>query len=107
ARRRQSHGARLLPAGSAALRELLLALRRNELLGLVTDRDITGSGPSVQFFDALTSFPDGPAALSVRTGAPLLIGVCTRKPHGRFDAWIEPLPPVPMTGDTRQDVLAI
>ena len=38
-------GARLLPASTAALRELLLALRRNEVVGLVTDRDVTGSGP--------------------------------------------------------------
>src|SRR5205823_8621989 len=39
ARQRQAQGARLLPAGTAALRELLQALRRNEVVGLVTDRD--------------------------------------------------------------------
>jgi len=107
ARQRQAQGARLLPIGTAALRELLLALRRNEVVGLVTDRDVTGSGPMVPFFDALTQFPDGAAALAVRTGAPVLIAVSVRKAKGRFDALIEPLPPMPMTGDTKHDVLAL
>jgi KDO2-lipid IV(A) lauroyltransferase len=106
-RQRTALGARLLPVGTAALRELLLALRRNELLGLVTDRDVTGTGPFIQFFDAPTRFPDGPAALAVRTGASLLIAVCTRKADGRFDAWIHPVPSVPLTGNTREDVLHV
>jgi phosphatidylinositol dimannoside acyltransferase len=73
----------------------------------VTDRDVTGTGPRVRFFDAEAQFPDGAAALAVRTGAMLLTGACVRKGGGRFDAWVEPLPEVPLTGDTRQDVLAI
>jgi lauroyl/myristoyl acyltransferase len=108
ARQRQAQGARLLPASNAALRELLLALRRNEVVGLVTDRDVTGSGPRIQFFDAPTQFPDGAAALSIRTGAPLVVAVSIRRPDGRFDAWIEDLPEVPpRTGNARQDVLAL
>jgi KDO2-lipid IV(A) lauroyltransferase len=107
ARQRQALGTRLLPAGSGAVRELLLALRRNELVGLVTDRDVSGTGPTIPFFGAPTRFPDGAAWLSVRTGAPILIAVTARKRDGRFDAWIEPLPPVERTGDTRQDVLRV
>ena len=107
ARQRQALGSRLLPAGTSALRELLLALRRNEVLGLVTDRDITGKGPLVPFFGTPTRFPDGPAALSVRTGAPLLIAVAVRIAGGRFEARFEPLPPVERIGDARRDVLAL
>jgi KDO2-lipid IV(A) lauroyltransferase len=107
ASQRQAFGARLLPAGAPAVRELLQALKRNELLGLVTDRDVTGSGPTVQFFDAPTQFPDGAAALSVRTGAPVIIAISARKAKGRFDASFEPLPPVALTGDARADVLAV
>jgi KDO2-lipid IV(A) lauroyltransferase len=107
ARQRQALGTRLLPSGSAGLRELLLALRRNEVIGLVTDRDVTGNGPIIPFFGAPTRFPDGAAALSVRTGAPILIGVSIRKAGGRFDGIIEPLPPVERTGDTRKDVLLL
>jgi lauroyl/myristoyl acyltransferase len=107
AQQRQRLGTRLLPAGASAARELLRALRRNELLGLVTDRDVSGTGPFVLFFGALTQFPDGPAWLSLRTGAPILIAVAIRKAGGRFDAWMEPLPAVALTGDTKQDVVRV
>jgi lauroyl/myristoyl acyltransferase len=107
AQQRQALGTRLLPAGSAAVRELLLSLRRNELVGLVTDRDVSGSGPVISFFDAPTRFPDGAAWLSLRTGAPLLIGVAARKADGRFDAWFEPLPEMERSDDTKADVLRL
>lgn len=107
ARQRQALGTRLLPAGRAAVRELLLALRRNELVGLVTDRDVNGSGPVIRFFDTPTRFPDGAAWLSLRTGAPILVAIATRKPDGRFNAWIEPLPDIERSGDTKKDVLRL
>jgi len=97
----------MLPAGTPALRELLLALRRNEVLGLVTDRDVSGTGPIIPFFGAPTRFPDGAAALSVRTGAPILVAVALRTARGRFDAFIEPLPPLQGTGDAKRDVLQL
>jgi lauroyl/myristoyl acyltransferase len=107
ANQRQSQGARLLPSGTSALRELLLALHRGEVIGLVTDRDVTGSGPTIDFFGAPTTFPDGAAALSVRTGAPILVAVAIRKPDGRFDALIEPLPAIVKTTDKKADVLQV
>jgi phosphatidylinositol dimannoside acyltransferase len=106
-RHRAALGARMLPVGKSALRELFLALRRNEVVGLVTDRDFTGSGPMVDFFGVPTQFPDGVAALSVRTGAPILIAIATRRPDGRFDALFEPLPLVELTGDPKVDVLQL
>jgi phosphatidylinositol dimannoside acyltransferase len=107
ARQRTARGVRLMQVGPAALRELLLGLRRNAILGIVTDRDIDGTGPMVPFFDAPTRFPDGVASLSLRTGAPILIAVPFRRPDGRFDALFEPLPPVPLTGDRKEDVLQL
>jgi KDO2-lipid IV(A) lauroyltransferase len=107
AAKRRALGVNLLPLGPSALREMLLALRRNEVLALVADRDVTGTGPIVPFFDAPTHFPDGPAALAVRTGAPILSAMCARLRDGRFEAWVEPLDSVPLTGDTRADVLAL
>jgi phosphatidylinositol dimannoside acyltransferase len=107
ARQRNALGARLLQVGPAALREMLLGLRRNAILGIVTDRDIDGRGPMVPFFDAPTTFPDGVASLSLRTGAPILIAVPFRRPDGRFDAVFEPLPPVALTGDRKADVLLL
>lgn len=104
---RSALGARMLPLSPTAVREMILALRRNEVLGLVTDRDVTGSGACVTFFDGQVTFPDGAASLALRSGAPILIGVCTRKAGGRFDAWFSALPEVPLTGDRRQDVVTL
>jgi lauroyl/myristoyl acyltransferase len=61
----------------------------------------------VDFFDAPARFPDGPAALSARTGAPMMLGVAIRRPDGRFDGVIEPPLEVPATDDTRQHVLSL
>jgi KDO2-lipid IV(A) lauroyltransferase len=107
ARQRQALGTRLLPAGTAGMRELLRALRRNEVVGLVTDRDIFESGPVIPFFGASTHFADGAAALSVRTGAPILIAIAVRRADGHFDARIEPLPPLAPSGNPRADILRL
>jgi KDO2-lipid IV(A) lauroyltransferase len=106
-RHREGVGARMLPTSRSALRELILALRRNEVLGLVTDRDMNGTGPTIEFFDVPTHFPDGVATLALRSGAPILIAVATRRPDGRFDALFEPLPPVALSGDPKTDVLRL
>lgn len=104
---RRAFGTRIFPLGPRAARELLAALRRNEVLGLIADRDITGTGPVVDFFGAPTTFPDGPATLSLKTGAPILVGVAPRRADGRFQGVIEPALDVPRTGDSRRDVLAL
>jgi KDO2-lipid IV(A) lauroyltransferase len=106
-RQRSGLGLRMLPASPATLRELLATLRRNEVVGVVSDRDITGAGPFVQFFDAPTHFPDGLPSLSVRTGAPLLTGVAVRKPDGRFEAIIDPPIELERSGDRQADVRAL
>jgi KDO2-lipid IV(A) lauroyltransferase len=103
ARQRRTHGARLLALSTSALRELLVTLRRGGLVALVTDRDVTGTGPIIDFFGQPTHFPDGAAVLSVRTGAPILPAYAVRRRDGSFQAWIEPPLPVP-SGDTKTAV---
>ncbi|MEL6985667.1 MAG: phosphatidylinositol mannoside acyltransferase, partial [Actinomycetota bacterium] len=45
---------------------------RNDVVCLVADRDIGGTGIEMDFFGERTSLPVGPALLARRTGAPLL-----------------------------------
>ena len=68
---------------------------------------VTGSGPIIPFFNAPTRFPDGAATLSIRTGAPVLIGVTIRKKDGSFEAVIEPLRSIERTGNAKRDVLLL
>lgn len=50
----------------------LKALRRNEILMLIGDRNIAGSAVKVNFLGRDVYLPRGPAFLSLRTGAPIV-----------------------------------
>ncbi|MCK5557064.1 MAG: hypothetical protein KAJ01_01715 [Candidatus Hydrogenedentes bacterium] len=83
-------------------RQCLEALRRNELVCLVGDRDITGTGIEIEYFGKPTKFPVGPARLSLATGAPILPTFVIRQPDNTFDLIFEdPIHPPP-TGDRKQ-----
>jgi len=75
-----------------APRELIAALRRNEPVGLVADRDITGGGIEVQMFGATTKIPAGPALIATESGAPVCMGAVRRTAPGRYRGKLLPLP---------------
>lgn len=69
---REANHLKMVALGPEAGRVLLSALRKNELIGLLCDRDIAGGGIEAEFFGERTTFPAGPATLSLRTGAVIL-----------------------------------
>lgn len=69
---RRHIGVDVVPADAGAGTALLEGLKQGRTVGLVSDRDILGSGCEVEFFGETTTLPAGPAALAMRTGAPLL-----------------------------------
>jgi phosphatidylinositol dimannoside acyltransferase len=69
---RSSYGIDVVPLGPGALGAVTRAIRRGDVVCLVADRDIGGTGAEVEFFGERTSLPVGPAWLARRTGAPLL-----------------------------------
>ncbi|WP_428122788.1 phosphatidylinositol mannoside acyltransferase [Candidatus Poriferisodalis sp.] len=69
---RERLGMRVVPLGPQAGREVLAALRRNEIVCLLCDRDLTNDGIEVTFGDERTTLPAGPAVLALRSGAALL-----------------------------------
>ena len=102
---RASKGLRLIPVDGMLL-ELFRALRRNEVVGLAADRDITESGIVVDFFGAPARLPDGYAQLSLRTGAPIIAGFGQRLPDNTFVAHFEPPLELEAIGDRDRDVRA-
>jgi len=50
---------------------LVKRLRAGGAVALLSDRDLTGTGVPVQFFDEETNLPAGPATLAQLTGAPI------------------------------------
>ena len=85
-------GMRVVPLSPSAGTEVLRAVRNNEVVCLLADRDLTGDGIGVEFFGERTTLPGGPAMLTLRGGAPLLPAGCYFRPHGRHMTQI--LPPV-------------
>jgi phosphatidylinositol dimannoside acyltransferase len=69
---RRDLGMNVVPLGPEAAPAILTALRANEVVCLLCDRDIERNGVDVDFFGERTTLPAGPAMLSLRTGAAVL-----------------------------------
>jgi lauroyl/myristoyl acyltransferase len=94
---------RLVPVDGPLL-EVFRALDRGEIVALAGDRDITGSGIGVDFFDAPAQLPDGPVQLALRTGANILTCFAVRQPDNGAILQIEPPLDLDRTGDFTVDV---
>jgi KDO2-lipid IV(A) lauroyltransferase len=66
---RSDLGMNVVPLGPSAGSAVLAALARNEIVCLLSDRDIQGNGVEVEFFGERTTLPAGPAMLGIRSGA--------------------------------------
>ena len=68
----------------------------NHLVGLLTDRDLTGRAPVVSFFGEDARIPLGPVAVSRRTGAPIVPITMVQRPGRRWE--VIALPPLDIEG---------
>ncbi len=100
-------GMRVVPLSPTAGTEVLQAVRNNEVVCLLADRDLTGDGLDVEFFGEHTTMPGGPAMLALRSGAPLLPAGCYFREEGRQETHI--LAPVPAvrSGRIRDDLARV
>ena len=93
--------------GAGATKDILRALRKNEIVIMVSDERKKHDGIPVPFFgkDALTA--PGPAILALRTNAPLIPIFIHSKEDSAFE--IEILPPLEpkLTGEKEVDIFTI
>ena len=83
-RLREHHGMHLVPADSRdALRDMMDALKRGEMVAFLADRYVLGSSAEVPFFGEPARLPTGPFTLAQRTGAPVLGAFSWREGPGR------------------------
>jgi KDO2-lipid IV(A) lauroyltransferase len=100
-------GMRVIPLGPSAGTDVLKAVRNNEVVCLLADRDLTGDGVPVEFFGECTTLPAGPAMTALRAGCPLLPTGCYFLPHGESRADIRsPLPTARTRGARLRDDVA-
>lgn len=69
---RKNLGMTVVSTGPHAGVAVLRALKANEVVCLLCDRDLDRKGVDVEFFGERTTLPAGPAMLALRAGAPLM-----------------------------------
>lgn len=104
---RKALGMNVVQLGPDAGKAVLQALRRNEVVCLLCDRDLVGDGIEVDFFGERTTLPAGPATLALRTGAPLLPAAVYFEPGGGHHAVVMSPVPAQREGRLRDDVARV
>lgn len=70
-RQRIKRGIQVIPVGFAA-RKVMQALKRNECVAMLADRDYTRHHDLIDFFGMPSHLPSGPARIAVKTGATIV-----------------------------------
>ena len=105
---RKDLGMNVVPTGPKAGPAVLKALRANETVCLLCDRDLDRTGLEVEFFGERTTLPAGPATLSIRTGAPLLpVGCYFTSRYNGHHTIVRPAVPTVRRGGLREDIARV
>jgi KDO2-lipid IV(A) lauroyltransferase len=101
---RERIGMKMIGLGPGSLRQILKALARNELVALASDLYAGDRGVRVPFFNRTAIFPSGPAAIALKTGAPILGVWIRRQPDNLYVAEVDEPIEVSRTGDHARDI---
>ncbi|MCX5669448.1 MAG: lysophospholipid acyltransferase family protein [Candidatus Omnitrophica bacterium] len=100
---RNRKGVKVIALGKA-VRSCMAEIRKNHMVALVGDRDFSEKGIIIDFFGKPTHFPEGPAALSLMTGASIVPGFMLRNPDNSFTLRIEKPVEFTPSGDKIKDL---
>ena len=103
---RNSKGVKVIAMGKA-VRSCISEIRNNHMVALVGDRDFTEKGILIDFFGLPTHFPEGPAALSLLTSAPIVPGFMLRNADDSFTLKIDKPIEFTPTGDKAKDLKSL
>jgi KDO2-lipid IV(A) lauroyltransferase len=81
-RYRSATGLRVLPQSRSAL-GVVRALSRGEVVAVLVDRAIAGQAAEVELCGSRRLMPTGPAALALKTGAPIVLACLVAQPTAR------------------------
>lgn len=71
-------------AQGAAVKHIIRALRKHEIIGLISDQDAGRDGIFVDFFGRKASTPRGAAQLALKYNAPIVVVMTLRTGNGKF-----------------------
>ena len=102
-RTRQRFGLNVITLGRSAVRGITQALQANAIVGLLCDLE-QGPGVTVRFFGKRAVVPGGPAAIALKTGAPLIPACQYATSPGHHHIHLDP----PLTwseGETKEGLM--
>jgi len=104
---RRALGMTIIPLerGSDPTGRCIEQLKKGEMVALVADRDLSGSGVEVTMFGRKTKMPPGPAVLAVRTGCDLIPAAIFQGEDGTWLARV--LPPVERPDEPAPDAVQV
>lgn len=91
---REKTGTHPFYAGSQA-QKMLHALKKGGILGLASDQDARRKGVFVDFFGIPSSTPRGAAIFHLKTGAPMIMGLCLKDSEGKYHLKFTKVPTMP------------
>lgn len=102
-KRRELFGNRVIPM-ETSLREVLKALRDGEMVGIVADQAAPKENIPVEFFGTMVPTHQGPSAICLKTGSPLVAIFTVRASDGTYDAFVEEVPTSDLVGSNEENV---
>jgi len=102
-KQRNRKGVEVIAMGKA-VRSCITEIKNNHMVALVGDRDFSEKGIIIDLFGKPTHFPQGPAALSLMTGAEIVPGFMLRDPDDSFTLHIEKPVEFNPSGDRKKDL---
>ncbi len=83
-RLRARRGVKVIVGGRGALRDVYRALDRNEIVAIISDRDLAGDGEPVRFFGRATTMPGYAFTVAARRKTPVVFGTAVRLDDGHI-----------------------
>ena len=101
---RQAPGVRFVPADRAGVRLAIRQLRAGNVLAILADRDVLGTGHPQPFFGERARMPRGAVELALRTGSPIVTGFGRRTSGESMHVSLDPPLHLERSGDREADV---
>jgi KDO2-lipid IV(A) lauroyltransferase len=105
-RHRSLTGNKIVPMG-VSVREVMRALQKSEIVGILPDQSGPEEGPYVEFFGRNASTHQGPAVFALRTDAPMLYSFNIRREDGTYRSFFEEVRTDDLKGTYDEKVLEL
>ncbi|GAB4291595.1 MAG: lysophospholipid acyltransferase family protein [Ignavibacteriaceae bacterium] len=103
---RTKWGNKIVPLG-ISIRQIYKELKEKNVVAMVADQRGPREGVRVSFFNSEVSVYTGPAALAVKTGAPVIFGAAVRQPDYTYETELVEIPTNDLTGNEEEKILTL